>query len=67
MKKRKNRTLEGARQALAMAKGELDGAAVHVFDLDADQWAAFTRALDKPPAPNEKLRRLMARKPPWEK
>jgi uncharacterized protein (DUF1778 family) len=38
-----------------------------LFELDADQWDAFMRALDNPPLPNEHLRKLMARKPPWER
>jgi uncharacterized protein (DUF1778 family) len=33
--------------------------------LEADDWKAFNRALDDPPLPNDKLRSLMARKPPW--
>ena len=32
---------------------------------DAD-WEAFIRALDESPAPNEELRKFLARKAPWE-
>jgi uncharacterized protein (DUF1778 family) len=38
-----------------------------LFELDAGQWNAFMQALGSPPLPNEQLRGLMARKPPWEK
>ena len=37
-----------------------------LFALDADQWKAFNRALDAPPADNPKLRKLMRSKAPWE-
>jgi uncharacterized protein (DUF1778 family) len=37
------------------------------FLLDADQFADFVRQLDAPPARNEKLKKLMTRKAPWEK
>lgn len=36
------------------------------FVLEDDLFAEFVRQLDAPPAPNEKLRKLMARKAPWE-
>jgi uncharacterized protein (DUF1778 family) len=39
----------------------------HVFQLDEAQWAAFLAALDAPPSDNPRLRRLMSRRPPWEK
>lgn len=35
--------------------------------LDADQWDAFTVALDAPPKDNPRLRQLMAKRAPWEK
>jgi uncharacterized protein (DUF1778 family) len=38
-----------------------------LFELEDDQWEAFNRALDEPPLPNDQLKQLMARKPPWEK
>ena len=38
-----------------------------LFELEDEQWAAFTAALDNPPLPNERLRKLMARTPPWER
>ena len=37
------------------------------FRLDAAQFAAFVAALDAPPAPNDRLRRLLATPAPWEK
>lgn len=37
-----------------------------LFDLEGDQWGAFTRALDKPPMPNPRLKKLLTSKPPWE-
>jgi uncharacterized protein (DUF1778 family) len=33
--------------------------------LDAKRFEAFTARLDAPPAPNPKLRRLLAEKSPW--
>ena len=38
-----------------------------LFVLDDDQHDAFVRALDAPPAPNAKLKSLLAAKAPWQK
>jgi len=38
-----------------------------LFTLTAEQYDAFIRALDEPPVANEKLKRLMSSKAPWEK
>ena len=38
-----------------------------LFELEDDQWDAFVHALEDPPMPNTQLRKLLARKPPWEK
>src|ERR1700686_3608565 len=38
-----------------------------VFQLDEKRWDAFMAALDAPPKRNPKLRKLLARKPAWEK
>jgi uncharacterized protein (DUF1778 family) len=38
-----------------------------VFQLDEKHWDAFMAALAAPPKNNPKLRRLLARKPAWEK
>lgn len=38
-----------------------------VFRLNKEQFAALVRALNNPPAPNEKLCELLAAKSPWEK
>ncbi|HYS45860.1 MAG TPA: DUF1778 domain-containing protein [Rhizomicrobium sp.] len=38
-----------------------------LFSLDAKQYGAFLKALDEPPAPNDKLKRLMASASPWGK
>jgi uncharacterized protein (DUF1778 family) len=38
-----------------------------VFQLDQKRWDAFMAALDAPPKNNPKLRKLLARKPAWEK
>jgi uncharacterized protein (DUF1778 family) len=38
-----------------------------LFELEPDQWNAFERALAEPPMPNGALRKLLAKKPPWEK
>jgi|SRR6185312_6120393 len=37
-----------------------------LFSLDKNRYSAFVAALEAPPAPNEKLRQLMASKAPWE-
>ncbi len=34
--------------------------------MDEAQWDALTQILDAPPAPNEKLKTLLAMKAPWE-
>ncbi len=33
--------------------------------LEADEWRAFSRALDEPPLPNARLKELMAHAAPW--
>ena len=38
-----------------------------VFQLDEQHWEAFMAALSTPPKNNPKLRKLLARKPMWEK
>lgn len=38
-----------------------------LFVLDPDRYDDFVRALDTPPAPGPKLRRLLARVPAWKK
>jgi uncharacterized protein (DUF1778 family) len=38
-----------------------------VFQLDDKRWNAFMAALSVPPKNNPKLRKLLARKPAWEK
>jgi uncharacterized protein (DUF1778 family) len=38
-----------------------------VFQLDTKRWNAFMQALSKPPNDNPRLRKLLARKPAWEK
>src|SRR6202140_6969 len=38
-----------------------------VFQLDQKRWDAFMTALAAPPKNNPKLRKLLARKPAWEK
>lgn len=36
------------------------------FQLDEKEFKRFTAALDKPPAGNPRLRKLLSTKPPWE-
>jgi uncharacterized protein (DUF1778 family) len=36
------------------------------FALDAERFQSFVAALDRPPAPNRKLKALLASKAPWE-
>jgi uncharacterized protein (DUF1778 family) len=36
------------------------------FALDSERFEAFAAALDRPPAPNKKLKALLASKAPWE-
>jgi len=38
-----------------------------VFQLDSKRWDEFMRALAKPPKDNPGLRKLLSRKPAWEK
>ena len=38
-----------------------------IFQVDDAQWDAFQAALDNPPQDNPKLRRLLRRRPAWEK
>jgi uncharacterized protein (DUF1778 family) len=38
-----------------------------VFQLEEKRWNAFMAALSMPPKNNPKLRKLLARKPAWEK
>ena len=38
-----------------------------VFQLDKKRWAAFMAALATPPRNNPRLRKLLARKPAWER
>jgi uncharacterized protein (DUF1778 family) len=38
-----------------------------VFQLDDTRWKAFMAALDAPPKNNPRLRKLLARKPAWER
>lgn len=61
----KNRSefmMEASRQAAEDAL--LDRTA---FRLDADLFGAFMAQLDAPPAPNERLRKLLATPAPWDK
>jgi len=37
------------------------------FQIDAKRWAAFMAALATPPKNNPRLRKLLSRKPAWEK
>jgi uncharacterized protein (DUF1778 family) len=37
-----------------------------LFALDEKQYDAFLQALDAPPAPNAKLKRLLSAKAPWD-
>ena len=38
-----------------------------VFQLDQKSWDAFMAALARPPKSNPRLRKLLARKPAWER
>jgi len=38
-----------------------------LFTLNKERYEAFIRTLEAPPLPNEKLKRLLASKSPWEK
>lgn len=61
----KNRSefmMEASRQAAEDAL--LDRTA---FRLDAERFGAFMAQLDAPPAPNERLRKLLATPAPWDK
>ena len=69
--------LDEAAQATGKTRTEfvLDSARQHATDvlldqrffrLDAEQFRAFSRVLENPPEPNEKLKELLRRKAPWE-
>ena len=69
--------IDSAAAAIGKTRTEfvLDSASKHamdvlldrrLFELEDEQWAAFNAALDNPPLPNEELKKLMARTPPWE-
>lgn len=38
-----------------------------LFTLNGERYEVFIRTLEAPPPPNEKLKRLLASKSPWEK
>jgi uncharacterized protein (DUF1778 family) len=38
-----------------------------IFQVDDEQWKAFMAALSRPPKANPGLRKLLARKPAWER
>jgi uncharacterized protein (DUF1778 family) len=38
-----------------------------LFNLESNQYEAFLKVLDEPPMPNDRLKRLMTSKAPWEK
>ena len=38
-----------------------------LFRLDSDHFEAFVALLDAPPAPNDKLKRLLSTPAPWER
>jgi uncharacterized protein (DUF1778 family) len=38
-----------------------------LFTLEGDQYDEFLRVLDQPPQPNERLKKLLRSKSPWEK
>lgn len=70
--------IDQAADAVGKSRSEfiLESARTHAIDvlldqrffaLDADRYEAFMRMLDAPPAPNRKLKALMAGKAPWER
>jgi hypothetical protein len=65
MTRRKVSTPHSAKPVRAVASGRNHAANEPVLELDADAWATFIRALDNPPPPNQQLKSLMARRPPW--
>jgi uncharacterized protein (DUF1778 family) len=38
-----------------------------LFELEPGQWKAFERALAEPPVPGSALKKLLAKKAPWDK
>ncbi|MBK8872086.1 MAG: DUF1778 domain-containing protein [Elusimicrobia bacterium] len=52
------------RTSLAQAEREL--ADQREFRLSPSRWAAFQKALDRPPTSNDRLRRLLKTNAPWE-
>lgn len=53
------------RLAEVIRRARLDGANAAARLNEAD-WEAFCRALDEPPAPNEELKKFLAKESPWE-
>ncbi len=53
--------------ACPMSQRSFASPPVRAFLLDEKAYKRFTAALDKPPADNPKLRRLLASKAPWER
>jgi uncharacterized protein (DUF1778 family) len=60
-KTRTDFVLEAARRAAEEAL--LDRT---IFSVSPQAYAAFIARLDEPPKPNERLRRTMQTRPPWE-
>jgi len=51
-------------RALAAALGTVEDH--REFELEDAQWTAFMSMLDAPPEDNERLRKLLEKKAPWE-
>lgn len=60
-KTRTDFVLEAARRAAVEALTERT-----LFVVDAEAYAAFVAALDRPPSPNDRLRRTMQTPAPWD-
>jgi uncharacterized protein (DUF1778 family) len=61
-KTRTDFVLEAARRAAVDALTERT-----LFSVDAETYAKFVAALDVPPRPNDKLRRTMQTRAPWDR
>ena len=61
-KSRTDFVLEAARRAAVDAVTDRS-----LFSVDAETYARFVKALDAPPRPNDKLRRTMLTKAPWDR
>lgn len=78
MSRQSKELIDEAAESIGKTRSEfmVDSARTHAIDvlldkrlftLGTEQYEAFLKALDTKPAPNEKLKKLLKSKSPWEK